>query len=172
MLKILVRLLKALNSEANPAQLAWGITAGMIVGLTPLWSLHNILVVLLVFIFRVNLSAFFLFWLLFSGVAYLFDPLMDRLGASLLAAGPLRGLWTWMYNSDLWRLAHFNNTLTLGSLVSAVVLAAPVFFISRYLVVQYRGHVLAWVQKSRVMQIVKASNIYRLYSSLSLGGPS
>lgn len=172
MLKVFARLLKALNSESNPAQLALGVTGGLIVGLTPLWSLHNLVVVFLVFLFRVNLSAFFLFWALFSGVAYGLDPVMDRVGAWLLGAGPLRGLWTWMYNSDFWRLTRFNNTLTLGSLVTALVLAVPVFLASRYLVVKYRDHVLAWVQRSRLMQIIKASRLYRLYASLSSGGAS
>lgn len=169
MLNVFAKLLKALNSESNPAQLAFGVTAGLIVGLTPLWSLHNLLVVFLVFILRVNLSAFFLSWALFSGIAYLFDPLMDRVGASLLAADALKGLWTAMYNSDGWRLTRFNNTLTLGSLVCALVLALPVFFLARFLVVKYRDHVLAWVRKSRAMQILRASRLYHLYTSLSSG---
>ncbi len=170
MLGMLAKLLKALNSEASPAQVSFGFVAGMIVGLTPAWSLHNALLVLLVFAFRVNLSAFFLSGLVFSGIAYLVDPLMDRLGEAMLSASGLNALWTTMYNSDIWRLAHFNNTLTLGSLASALVLAVPFFFLSKFLVVKYRAHVLAWVRKTKIMRLLKASRFYRLYAAFSSGG--
>ena len=167
--KIFVRLVKALNSESNPAQLALGVVAGMFVGLTPLWSLSNLIIALLVFLFRINLSAFFLFWGVFSGIAYLVDPLMDWFGEALLTAGVLEGMWTAMYNSDFWRLARFNNTLTLGGFMTALVLAAPVFFTTRVLVLRYRAHVLTWVRKTRIMQAIMASRFYQLYTRWSSG---
>jgi uncharacterized protein (TIGR03546 family) len=97
---------------------------------------------------------------------------MDHAGEALLTLPSLKGMWTSMYNSDFWRLAHFNNTLTLGSLVVSLALAVPLFFVSKVLIVQYRAHILAWVQKSRIMQLLKASKFYRLYNSLSFGSSS
>ena len=169
MLRLLAKLLKVLNSEANPSQISLGLAAGLILGLTPLWSLHNGLLLLLVFLLRVNLSAFFVAFLMFSGFAYLLDPWMERLGESLLTAASLQGLWTSLYQSDFWRLTHFNNTLTLGSLVYALVLAVPLFFLGRLLVVKYRAHILAWVEKFKLVKLMKASRFYRIYESLSGG---
>ena len=166
---MLAKLLKALNAEGSPTQISLGFAAGMIVGLTPLWSLHNLIFLFLVFLLRINLSAFFLSFAVFSGIAYLADPLMDKIGEALLTSPALIGLWTSLYNQDIWRFAHFNNTLTLGSLVSAVVLAIPLVFVSNFLVKNYRAHVLAWVRRTKLMQLIKASRFYRVYDALGGG---
>jgi uncharacterized protein (TIGR03546 family) len=165
MLDLLAKLLRALNAEGSPTQISLGFAAGLIVGLTPLWSLHNLLLVFLVFLLRINLSAFFLSFAIFSGIAYLADPAMDKIGEALLTSSALTGLWTGMYNQDIWRLAHFNNTLTLGSLVGAV----PLVFVSNFLVKKYRVHVLAWIRKTKVMQMLKASRLFRIYDALPGG---
>ncbi len=170
MLKILAKLLRALNSDASPGQISLGFVAGLIVGLTPLWTLHNVLVVFLLLVLRINLSAFLISWAVFSGIAYLIDPLTESVGASLLSAASLKEFWTTLYNSDFWRLTHFNNTLTLGSLVTALVVALPLFFISRVLIIKYRAHVLAWVQKLKVVQLIKASKFWRIYETFAGGG--
>jgi uncharacterized protein (TIGR03546 family) len=169
MLDMIAKLIKVLNAEGSPTQISLGFAAGLIIGLTPLWSLHNLLLAFLVFLFRVNLSAFLLAWAFFSGIAYIADPAMDQLGATLLATSALQDIWTSMYNHTVWRIAHFNNTLTLGSLVSAVVVAVPMVFISNFLIKNYRQHILAWVRKSRIAQLLKASRLYRAYDALSGG---
>jgi uncharacterized protein (TIGR03546 family) len=167
MLRTLAKFLKALNAEGSPAQISLGFMLGMIVGLTPLWSLSNLLILLLVLIFRINLTAFLLAFGFFSGIAYLFDPEMHHLGEALLTAAPLQSLWTELYNNDFWRLTHFNNTLTLGSLTTGVVLALPLYFLSNFVIRRYREHLLAWVRKTKVVQFIKASRFYRIYSTLS-----
>lgn len=167
MLDTIAKLIKVLNAEVSPTQISLGFAAGLIVGLTPLLSLHNLLLAFLVFLFRVNFSAFLLSWAFFSGIAYIVDPAMDQLGATLLSTAALHDMWTTMYNQTIWRIAHFNNTLTLGSLVSAVVIAIPMVFVSNFLINNYRLHILSWVRKSKFAQILKASRLYRAYNALS-----
>lgn len=169
MLDLVAKLLRALNAEGSPTQISLGFAAGLIVGLSPLWSLHNVLLLFLVFLLRINLSAFFLSFAVFSGIAYLVDPIMNKIGEAMLTSPALSGIWTSMYNQDIWRLAHFNNTLTLGSLVSAVVIAVPLVFVSNFLVKKYRAHVLAWVRKTKIAQMLKASRLYRIYDTLAGG---
>ncbi len=41
MIRAIITLLRVLNSEAAPAQISLALAFAMIVGLTPLWSLHN-----------------------------------------------------------------------------------------------------------------------------------
>ncbi len=94
---------------------------------------------------------------------------MDKVGEEMLTTPALNGLWTTLYNQDIWRLAHFNNTLTLGSFVCALVIAIALVPISNMLVKRYRTHVLAWVRKTKVMQVLKASRFYRLYSAYAGG---
>ena len=171
MLNLIAKLLKVLNAEVAPWQISAGFMLGMILGLTPLFSLANLVLLLLMLIIRVNLSALLLSLALFSGIGYLFDPLMESFGASLLANPSLLGLWSQLYQSDFWRLLQFNNTLTLGSSLLALAAAIPLFFICNRLIVAYRERILAWVRKSRLMTFIKASKFYSVYNKLS-GGES
>jgi len=97
----------------------------------------------------------------------LLDPLFHRIGLAVLTAGALKGLWTALYNMTLFRLEKFNNSIVMGSLLFSVVLFVPLYLISNQIILRYREHVLAWVQKSRIMQAFKASKLYRLYSTYS-----
>ena len=83
-MRLLLKLFKVLNSETDPGQISLGLCLGLVAGLTPLASIHNILVLLLVLVLRVNISAFILGTFFFSGVAYVFDPLMSRIGLAAL----------------------------------------------------------------------------------------
>ena len=56
MLTLLARILKALNSETSARSLAIAVVLGMFLGLTPLWRVHNLIILLAALIFRVNLS--------------------------------------------------------------------------------------------------------------------
>lgn len=167
MLTMLAKLFNALNSEAAPWQIALAFAFALIAGLTPLLSLHNLLVLLLVFIIRVNLSAFFLGVAFFSLVAYLIDPFSIRLGELLLTESSLQAFWTDLYQSDFWRVTAFNNTLTLGGLLVSLVFFFPVFIASKMLVVTYRERFLSWVNKLKIVQMLKASKFYGIYQAIA-----
>lgn len=170
MLKMLAKLLKVLNSDAEPGQISLALCLAMVAGLTPLMSLHNLLVLLLVLVLRANLSAFLLGLVVFTGIAYLLDPLFHQLGLAALTAGPLNGLWTSLYNIPLFRLANFNNSIVMGSLLFSLVLFVPLLLAGNRLIRAYRQHILRWVEKSRIMQFFMASKFYNIYKSLSGGG--
>jgi uncharacterized protein (TIGR03546 family) len=167
MLTIVAKIFKTLNSETEPFQISLALCLAMIAGLTPLWNLHNLIVLLLVLILRVNLTTFILAWLGFSGIAYLLDPVLHAFGFHILTADALRGVWTSLYNSTLWRLSNYNNTLLMGSLIMSLGLFVPLFFLSNIFIRKYREHILAWVMKSRIVQALKASKFYGIYQSVS-----
>ncbi len=170
MLRLIARLLAVLNSETHPGQISLGMCFAMVAGLTPLLSLHNLVVLLLVFVLRVNLAAFLLGLAVFSGLAYLLDPLFHWNGLQVLTMSSLEGLWTSLYNCPVGRLSRFNNTIVMGSLVFSLVLFIPMYFLSNILIARYRAHVLAWILKSRLMQLFKASKLYQIYQSLPTFG--
>lgn len=167
MLRTIVKLLKVLNSENDPRQISLAFSFSMVAGLTPLVSVHNLLVLFLVLLLRVNISAFILGFLLFSGIAYVLDPLFHWLGLLILTADPLQGLWTAFYNSTVWRLEKFNNSIVMGSLVFSVFFFTPFFLILNKLILKYRENVMSRLRKSRIMQTLKATKFYNLYQSLS-----
>lgn len=165
MLQAVAKLLKILNSETEPGQISLAVGFSLIAGLTPLFSLHNLLVLLLVFILPINLSSFFLGVVFFSGIAYLLDPLFHQLGRVILTEPALELFWTDLYNSTLWRLERFNNTIVMGSLAVSLVSFIPVHLLTRSAVRRYRQSFLEWVRKTRLMQALQASRFYRIYTS-------
>lgn len=167
MLTIVAKLFKIINSETEPFQISLALCFAMVAGLTPLWRLHNGVVILLVLLLRVNLSAFILGWLGFSGIAYLLDPLFHRLGLIILTSDSLQTLWTMLYNSTLWRITHFNNSVVMGSLMVSLILFLPLFLASNLIIRKYRDHILAWLRKTRLVQVIKASKFYNIYQSVS-----
>lgn len=167
MLRTVAKFLKILNSDAEPGQISLGFAFAMIAGFTPLMSLHNLLVLVLVLFLRVNLSAFLLGLALFSVLAFALDPVFHQIGLAILTLPALEGLWTTLYNSTLWRLERFNNSIVMGSLIVSLGLFVPMVLAGNVLVRRYREHVLGWVMKTRLMQAFLASKLFGYYQSVS-----
>ncbi len=166
-LKYIAKLLKAMASEASPGQLAGGFILGMIIGLTPVGSFHNLIVLLLIIILKVNFGMALLSFLVFSGVAYLADPLFHALGTSLLESASLQNLWTAMYNNEWVAVTHFYNTVVLGSLVAALVLCIPAYPLVVFVVKEYREHILARMNKWKVVQALKGTKLWSVYQGIN-----
>lgn len=166
MLTLFLKVLKALNSDYSPAQISLAVCFGMIVGLTPLGSVHNAIMLLLVLMVRVNLGIFLLSSILFSGSAYLVDPLSESFGFWLLHLAALEGLWTSLYQVSFWRLLEYNNSLVIGSFAVAMLLTPLVFLGTKVLVVQYRDRVMTWVRKSRFSIWVKSGKLFSAYQKI------
>ncbi len=167
-IKYLSKLLKLLQSGETPGRLAGGFILGMVMGLTPFWNIHNLVVFILIVLIRVNISMALLAFAVFSGFAYLLDPLFHNIGyRALVDIESLQGLWTSMYNSPLLALTNFNNTVVMGSLIVAILLLAPMYFFIKWAVVVYRGRVSARVQKLKIVQIFKSSKLYSFYEKIN-----
>lgn len=161
MLKSAAKLLAVLGSETAPGQIALGAALGMVAGLTPLLSVHNLLVLLLLLVLRANLPAFVVIWGVGSGLAYLLDPAFHAVGLALLTAGPLQGLWTALYNVPVVRLTRFNNSVLLGSVAVCLALFVPVYAAVVWGVRRYRDRVLARVRTLRIVQVMRASRLFQ-----------
>lgn len=166
MLGMLANLFKVLNSDASPGQVALGFAFALFIGLTPFLSLHNFIILFLVFIIRVNLSAFFLGCALFSLVAFGIDPLSISLGQTLLNLPELQDFWVGLYQSDFWRATKFNHTLLLGSLTISSILFIPLFLILTLLINVYRDRFMKWFETLKISKLIKASKFYKLYEKL------
>lgn len=167
MLNLFAKLLKLLNSEAEPSQISLALGFSMISGFLPFFGPVGLAVLLVVFLVRVNLSSYFLGTAFFSGIAYLLDPLFHRLGLAVLSAGLLEGLWTSLFNSTIWRIQHFNNSVVMGGIVFSLLCFIPLVLILNMLIRKYREHILTWVRKTRLMQIITASRLYALYEKIA-----
>jgi uncharacterized protein (TIGR03546 family) len=173
MIELIAKTLKVLNSETDPGQISLAFCLAMVMALTPLFSAHNVLVLLAALVLRVNLSTFSVAWIVLSAVAYALDPLFHKIGLAVLTAEGLKSMWTGLYNTAWFRPAHLNNTIVMGSLLVSCAAFIPVFITIKILVRKYREHLLAWVNKTRAMKFFKASKFYEVYQTISgFGGAS
>lgn len=164
LLKLLQSLVKALNSEGTPTQVAAGFALGAALGLTPLLSLHNLVFVAIIALFQVTVPGAILGWIVMTPIGFLLDPAFDAIGRVLLLdAGQLTPLWTTISNTPILSFANLNNTIVLGSLVGWCVLAVPVFLLARVGVGQYRRHVYPKIAKWKFFRALQASKVYNLY---------
>lgn len=167
MIRMLAKLLKVLNSENDPAQISLAFSFSMFSGFLPFFTPINLLVLFIVFALRVNLSAYLLGMAFFAGVAYILDPLFHVIGLAALSAAPLEGFWTALYNSTIWRIQKFNNSVVMGSFLFAVLAFMPLLLLSNMLIRRYREHVLAWVRRTKLMRMITASDLYHYYEKVS-----
>ncbi len=167
LLKYIAKLLKELSSEAKPSQLAGGFILGMIIGLTPVMSLHNLLIVVLILVLKVNIGMAILSFAVFSGVAYLADPAFHAFGVWMLENESLKGFWTSIYDNEWLAMTRFYNTVVLGSFVAAVILCVPMFPLTMVGIKQYRIHIHAKVQKWKIVKALKGSKIYSIYQTVN-----
>ena len=163
LIKLIQSLFGALHSEGTPGQLAAGIVLGSFLGLTPLVNLHNAVIFAALVLLNVSFAGGMLGWAVFIPFGFLLDPLFDWIGHGLLLAPSLRGVWTSLYNLPIVPLTNFNNTIVLGSLVFALVLAIPLFFALRWAVARYRETVGARVRQSKFYRALTASKAYNVY---------
>jgi len=162
--KLIQSLVKALNSEGTPGQVAAGIAMGSCLGLTPLVSLHNLMIVGFILFFRVSVPGAMLGWMIFTPVGFALDPLFDAVGTTLIAGTPaLRDLWVTLYNTPIVALGNPTNTIVVGSVVSWAVAAVPVFFVARWAIARYRATIYERYKDAKVFKALRASKLYGVY---------
>ncbi|GAB4184065.1 MAG: hypothetical protein Kow00108_21570 [Calditrichia bacterium] len=165
--QIIGKIIKILRSDGTPVQIAVGFSMGMMAGFIPFDTLHVILIWLGVIIFNVSFGAFLFGWIIFSGFAYLFDPLFHDLGYKILVdLSFLKGFFTWLSNTSILALTRFNNTVVMGSTILSILLFVPLFFFIKYFVIYYREHIDAKIQKWKIIQSIKASKLYKTYEKI------
>ena len=163
-IKLIQSLVKALNSDGTPGQVAAGIALGACLGLTPLIELHNLAIVAVILFFRVSVPGAMLGWMIFTPVGFVLDPVFDRIGAALLVdSSALEGMWSAAYNAPVIALANPTNTIVVGSFVSWLVLAVPIYFLARWGVREYRRTIYERYKDHRFFKALRASKLYNVY---------
>lgn len=164
-LKQLFALIKLLNSETGENQIAAGVAAGFILGMTPAFSLQSVLVFLCLFFFRIQIGMAFLSAFFFAFVAWILDPVFHAVGWQILHMEVLQGVFTRLYNMPILPFTRFNNTVVMGSGVLAIILSPVIFVVSKSLVKRYRETILQRIQQTKLWKVVKATSLYKWYYS-------
>ena len=151
--------LKVFVNEGTPAQRAFALCLGCLIGITPLLSPHNAIVVILYMLFRVNNNVFVMGWGLSEVAALVLFPLFDVFGLWLLQLPSLSAFWTGAYNDPIWRFFRFNDSVVLGSFILSWVLIIPLFFVVWLTLKVYRERFLKGVQNLALIQKIQNSKL-------------
>ncbi len=166
-LKFIANFIKILREGQTPAQVAGGFALGSILGLSPMLTLQGLVVWFVILILDVNLSAATMSLLIFSLIAFIFDPIFHHLGYFLLVnIDGLKGIWTALYNAPIAPLTRFNNTVVIGSFVCALILFPFVYFGMKKFVIAYRTTIGKRLQKTKIYQVINKSWIVQTYQRI------
>jgi len=162
MLSLIAQILKVLNSEASPMQVALAVAFGLLAGLLP-FGLLTLLILLIVCLFTVNLSTFIATWLVSSGLMLLFGDALEAL-AWQHAQSPV--FLNFLASSEVLQALHLHHTLVLGAFLLGMALFVPVVCLSVFLIKRYRAKVMPTVQKWKIVQAFQATKLAKIYDAL------
>jgi uncharacterized protein (TIGR03546 family) len=159
-IKALKNLLAVLQSSDSPFQIAFGVSLGAWLGLSPMGTPQAILLFLILMGTKSNLGAASLATVLFAGIGFLLDPLANQLGYWLLAGTPaLTSFWTQAYNAPIVPFTRFYNTVVLGNGLLGLLLFVPLVFLARAGVLYYRAHLQEKVNRWKIMKVLNLTKV-------------
>jgi uncharacterized protein (TIGR03546 family) len=166
-LKLLKNLIKILNSDANPLQIAFGFAFGACIGLSPLLTPQSIVIWLCIFLVSVNISSAIFGAAIFGIMGLALAPLADKIGYWALAGIPaLQPAWTALMNMPIAPFTQFNNTIVMGNIIIAVAVFLPVVLLMKKFVLYYRGTLKITLEQIKFFKMLKASKVFGWYQSL------
>lgn len=138
MLNKIISLIKSLNTNSNPADIAHGVSIGLLLAILPKGNLLFTFLFFLTFFIRVNKGAFFLSFILFGFVTPFMDIAINNLGFFIIPKNVLRPVFLFFENTPFLGLFKLSNTMVAGGLVLGILLYVPVYFIIKFVIGKYR----------------------------------
>lgn len=154
MLKKIITLLKAINSNSHPGEIAHAVCLSAIIGFMPknnaLWY---ILTVLFLFM-RINKAAFILLSVIFSFTASFADPFLDKIGYQILTIPQIEPFLSTFLNIPFMAFTKINNTIVMGSLAFTLVLYIPLYWLMRAFIKLWRATLAPAIRKTKLIKFL------------------
>jgi uncharacterized protein (TIGR03546 family) len=162
LLKLIGKLIIALNGNVKRSQIAAGLAWGILLGLIPAGNFFWIVLFICSFFFKHH------HWSkIFSmAVVKIISPLIvlwvDSLGWEVLHIEALQPLFTTLYNMPFVPFTKFNNTLVMGGIIGGVVLWLPSFIIFMILISFYRNNLAPKIRNSKLVKAIAKSPLLKV----------
>ena len=144
------KILRILKSSFSPNQIAFSFALGLFAGLPPM-GLHVILPMTLALLVRCSFRTFLLSMGLCKLISLALAPGSYAIGRFLLDTNRgLDGFWRFLFHLPVLAPMGYGRYLLFGSLVLSLIIAIPVFFLVRFLVIKYRESFTEWVSGWRI----------------------
>jgi uncharacterized protein (TIGR03546 family) len=148
------RVLGTLCGGSTPHELALGLALGAVLGLIPKANLTAALLCGLILSLRLNLTAAALGTSAGMGLAPMLSVLAHQIGLTMLALGVLQGFWSWLFRQPVIPWLRLDETLVLGQLLIGLVLAWPLYRVSREALSRLQPSLVAALRRSSVTRIM------------------
>ncbi|MCR5290379.1 MAG: TIGR03546 family protein [Treponema sp.] len=169
MIGYIVKLIKSLNANSNPGEIAHAVSIGILLGLMPknnlLWY---ILFVFFLFV-RINKGCYFIFMIIASLIAPVFDGIFDTIGYSILTLNALQPTFGMLLDIPFVGFTKFNNTIVTGSLCIGLIAYIPFYILFRVLIQVWRKTLANKFAQSKVSTMLYQIPIVGKILSLSTG---
>ncbi len=166
MLKFLVKLLKALNSNSHPGEIAHAVCLGMLLGFLPKNNIFWYVITVFVLFMRINKGALVLCTLAFSLLAPLFDPVFDSVGYWFLTLPSLEPTFAKLLDIPFVSFTKFNNTIACGSLLCGLILYIPLYILTRLFIWLMRNKLVPILRKTKVIVVLSKVPLVQKVSAL------
>ena len=164
------KILAILKSNLSPNQIGFAFALGIFAGLPPM-GVHILIPATMALLFRCSFRAFLISLGLFKLISLTVAPASYAIGKWLLdSRRGLDGFWRWLFHLPVIAPMTYSRYLLFGSLVLALALAIPVFFLIRLLVSRYRDSFATWVSGWRVSGWLKGKRGVGLARRFLAGG--
>lgn len=150
----------ALSGNDSPYQLSFGAFLGWCWGFCPITHPIAFAVLVLILLFRVNISLVIAACLCAKLVALPLGGMINELGYQALNQEGLKGMWTALYNTPYIAISGFNEPKIIGGLIMGLIFGVVGFpFIMKFTPF-YREHILPKLEKFWVIKLLKGSKLY------------
>ncbi|MEE8592671.1 MAG: TIGR03546 family protein, partial [Candidatus Bipolaricaulota bacterium] len=164
------KILAILKSNLSPSQIGFAFALGVFAGLPPM-GLHILIPATLGLLFRCSFRAFLISLGVFKLISLAVAPVSYAIGKWLLdSQRGLDAFWRWLFHLPVIAPMGYSRYLLFGSLVLALALGIPVFFLIRLLVRRYRDSFATWVSGWRVSGWLKGKRGVGLARRFLAGG--
>ena len=167
LLRILLKGVKTLNSETSAHSIALAVAMGMFAGFVPLASLQTAVVLVIVCLFRIQLTTWFASLLVFKVVAGSLTGVFDLYGTPLLSSPDREAFWAAITHDPLLSMLRLNETLVLGGTMVGLMAWPAVYFLGRVGVLIYRKHLEGRFANSRIGRAFGKLRIVTLYNRIT-----
>lgn len=159
MLKSILKMLSALNSNNNPGEIAHAMCCGFLLGLMPKNNLLWYLVFVFILFLRINKAFYLLLLLAGTALAPVLDVFSDKIGYAALTFQPLSGFYGTLLDIPFVAFTKFNNTVVMGSFLAGLIAYVPLYVLSRVLISLWRKYIAPKWVKSKFAKAVGKINV-------------
>lgn len=159
-------LVRLLQSNTDPRQIALGAVLGLFFGFTPSGQTHLIILILLFFFLKINRAAAILVFplakLLYLTILW---TLADQIGFFLLTASPVpHSVWVFTTHAPVLALLQLDHTLVLGGMVLAALIGIPVFIGVMWAVYAYRATFAEKIGRWNVVKALQSASVIKWFA--------